>query len=195
MNRHGVTRTTILLGREPRIQAECSLVDNVKMLGEQLASVYKPKLKLNIFEIREDLRSIKLQDCGNIDNYASRIEQTVKDYNLCTRPSTSDMDTADTDSAKTIAKLSEQEHIFYLLRGIPKNDEWTVFLELMMDKNATMTATPDEIVTKLVKNEAAIKRENGLAPEALLFAKKGGEGDGGNGGKAGKGGRSPKRDK
>jgi hypothetical protein len=157
--------------------------------------VYKPKLKLNIFEIREDLRSIKLQDCGNIYNYALRIDPKVKDYNLCTRPSTSDMDTADTDSAKTIAKISEQDHIFYLLHGIPKNDEGTGFLELMMGKNATMTATPDEIVTKLVKKEAAIKREDGLAPEALLFAKKGGEGGGGNGGKAGKGGRSPKRDK
>jgi len=56
-----------------------------------------------------------------------------------------------------------------------------------------MTATPDEKVTKLVETEAAIKRANGLAPEALLFAKKGGKG--GNGGKAGKGGRSPKRDK
>jgi hypothetical protein len=90
--------------------------------------------------------------------------------------------------------MSEQEHIFYLLHGIPRNDEWKVSLELMMDKNATMTATPDEIVTKLVEKEAAIKREHGLVPEALLFAKKGGRG-GGNGGKAGRGGKSPRRDK
>ena len=107
---------------------------------------------------------------------------------------TTDTDATNTDSAKTITKLSEQEHIFYLLRGIPRNDEWKVFLELMMDKNATMTATPDEIVTKLVEKEAAIKRENGLAPEALLFARKGGRG-GGNGSKAGRGGKSPRRDK
>jgi len=60
-----------------------------------------------------------------------------------------------------------------------------------MDKNAMMSATPNEIVTKLIEKEAAIKRETGLAPEALLFAKKGG----GNGGEAGKGGRSPKQDK
>jgi hypothetical protein len=86
--------------------------------------------------------------------------------------------------------MSEQEHIFYHLRGIPKNDEWRVFREVMMYKNATMTATPDEIVTKLVEKEAAIKRENGLAQEALLFAKKGGRG-----GRGGKVGRSPKRDK
>jgi len=94
------------------------------------------------------------------------------------------------DTAKTIAKLSQQEHIFYLLHGIPRNDEWRVFLKLMMDKNATMTATPDEIITKLVEKEAAIKRENMLAPEALLFAKKGG-----NCSRGSEVGKSPKRDK
>jgi hypothetical protein len=193
MNRHGVARSTILLGMEPRIQAEYTVVDDAKTLWEKLASAYKSKLKLNIFEIREDHWSIKLQDCGDVDNYASRIDRKVKDYNHCAGPSTTD---TDADTAMTIGKMSEQEHIFYLLRGIPRNVEWKVFLELMMDKNATMTTTPDEIVTKLVEKEAAIKRENGLAPEELLFAKKGSKGgNGGNGGKAGKGGRSPRMDK
>jgi len=193
MNRHGVARSTIVLGMEPGIQAEYTVVDDAKTLWEKLAAAYKSKLKLNIFEIGEDLWSIKLQDCGDVDNYVSQIDRKSKDYNLCagpTTPSTTDTD-ADTHSGKTIAKMSEQEHIFYLLRGIPRNDKWKVIRELMMDKNATMTATPDEIVTKLVEKEAAIKRDKGLAPEALLFTKKGG----GNGGKAGKGGRSPKRDK
>jgi len=104
------------------------------------------------------------------------------------------MDAANTDSAKTIAKMSEQGHIFHLLRGIPRNDECTVFLELILDKNATMIATPNEIVDTLVEKEASIKTENGLAPDALLFARKRGNG-GGNGGKAGKGGKSPRRDK
>ena len=65
--------------------------------------------------------------------------------------------------------MSEQEQIFYLPRGIPRNDKWNVFMELMMDKNATMTATIDEIVTKLIEKDAAINRENGLTPEALLL--------------------------
>jgi len=193
MNRHGVARSTILLGMEPRIQADYTVVDDAKTLREKLGSAYQSKVKLNIFEIREDLWSIKLQDCGDVNNYALRIDQKVKDSNLCVRPtapSTTATD-ADTETAKTIAKMSDQEHIFYLLRGIPRNNEWKAFLEIMMDKNATMTATPDEIVTKLVEKEAAIKREIGLAPEALLFAMKGG---GGNGSKAGKGGRIPKRD-
>jgi len=177
------------------------VVEEAKTLWEKLASAYKSKLKLNIFEIREDLWSIKLQDCGDVDNYALRIDRNVKDYNLCAgpiAPSIAGTDAADTnmDTVKTIVRMSDQEHIIYPLHGIRRNDKWKVFLELMMDNKATMTATPDEIVTKLVEMEAAIKRENGLPPEALLFAKKGGKGgNGGNGGKAGKGGRSPKKDK
>ena len=87
----------------------------------------------------------------------------------------------------TIAKMSDQEHIFYLLHGIPRNNEWNVFFELMRDINARITTTPDEIVTKHVQKDAPIKRSNGLAPEVLRFAKKGGSG--------GKGGKGPKRDK
>jgi len=196
MNRHVVARSTILLGMEPRIQAEYTVVDDAKTLWEKLASAYKSKLKLNIFEIREDLWSIKQQNCGDVDNYTSRIDRKIPDNNLCAGPtatSTASNDAADTDTdanAKTILKMSEQEHIFYLLRGIPRNDEWKVFLELMMDKNVTMTAMPEEIITKLVEMEAAIKRENGLTPEAQLIAKKGGKG-----GRGGKVGKSPRRDK
>jgi hypothetical protein len=47
----------------------------------------------------------------------------------------------------------------------------------MMDKNATATLTPDEIVIKLVEKEAMMKRENGLGQEALLFAKGNGKGN------------------
>jgi hypothetical protein len=83
--------------------------------------------------------------------------------------------------------------IFYRLGGIPRNDKWNIFLELKMDKLATMIATPDDIVTKLIEKEAAFMTENGFAPEALPCAMKGGKG--GNGSKAAKGSSSPKKDK
>jgi len=79
MNRHGAARSTILLGMEPRIEAEYTVVYDANMLCEKLASAYKSKLKLNIFEISEDLWSIKLQDSGVVDNYASRIDRKVND--------------------------------------------------------------------------------------------------------------------
>jgi len=104
MNHHGVARSTILLGKEPRIQAEYTVVEDAKTLWEMLASAYKSKLKLNIFEIREDLGSIKQQDCGDVDNYASQINRKVQEYNLCAGPTTTDTDAADTHAnATTIA--------------------------------------------------------------------------------------------
>jgi len=78
MNRHCVARSAILLSMEARIQAESTVVNDAKTLSEMLASACKSKLKLNIFEIREDLSSIKLQNCGDVDNYASRIDWKVK---------------------------------------------------------------------------------------------------------------------
>jgi hypothetical protein len=59
--------------------------------------------------------------------------------------------------------------MFDSLGRIPRNDKWKVFPKLVIDKNATMTATPNDIVTKVIEMEAAIKRENGLAPKALLL--------------------------
>jgi len=57
---------------------------------------------------------------------------------------------------------------------------------------AVMTMTSDVIVATLANQEAAIYKANWLAPEALLFQSK--LGNGGNGNEAGKGGRSRMRD-
>jgi hypothetical protein len=40
---------------EPRIQAEYTVVDNAKTLWKKLTSADKSKLKVNIFEITENL--------------------------------------------------------------------------------------------------------------------------------------------
>jgi len=133
-------------------------------LWEKLATAYKAKLKFNVFQIQEELLGIRLEDCDDADTYALRIDQMVKDYILCLEPSSS-------DATRALAKMTDKEHVFYLLRGIPRNDDWQFILELMIDKNATATLTPDEIVIKLVKKEATIKHEKGVGKEALLFAK------------------------
>jgi len=91
--------------------------------------------------------------------------------------------------------MTDEEHVFHLLRGIPRNDDWQFFLELMMDKNATAMLTPDEIVIRLVEKEATIKCEKGLRQEALLFAKGNAKRNGkakgkGNGRKSGNGDES-----
>jgi hypothetical protein len=110
MNRHGVARLTILLGMEANIQAECTIVEETNTVYDKLASPYRSKLKLNLFDIREDLWSIKLQICGVVDNCALRIDWKVKDYHLCGGPLTTNT-APDMDTAKAIGKMSEHAHI------------------------------------------------------------------------------------
>jgi len=172
VKQHGTAGLMIQLGMEPRQQASYKEITDAWTLWEKLATAYKAKLKFNVIQIREERLGIRLEDCDDADTYALRIDQKVKYYNECSEPSRSSSGTI-----RTLAKMTDEERVFYLLRGIPRNDNWQFFLELMMDKNATATLTPDEIVIKLVEKQATIKRENGLGQEALLFAKGNGKGN------------------
>jgi hypothetical protein len=93
----------------------------------------------------------------------------------------------DMDTAKTIANTGKQDDIIYLICMIPNPNEFNIFLELMIDKNATTTAMLDIMFTKLVQPDAAMKLEYTVAPDALLIAKQGNKGS--------NGGKGPKRGK
>ena len=84
MNPQGIGRLDILLGMEPRIQAEYTIVKNAKTFWEQRAAAYKSKLKLNIFQSTEEFLSMKVHNCRDDDNDESQIDRDVKDDNLCT---------------------------------------------------------------------------------------------------------------
>ena len=96
----------------------------------------------------------------------SKIDEKVSVYNLCADSMTG------SDDSDTIPKMSKQEHVFYLLRGVPRNDDWKVFLEVLRNK-PDLPVKPEEVVTKLVAQEAAIKREKGMSVDSdiLLFTR------------------------
>ena len=178
MKHHGIARSTILLGMEPRLQSEYVDIRDAKELWETLASSYRKKLELNVFDIREDLYNMKLEGSGSIDSYAFAVNQKVIDYNLCAAPGAKRpepglaQEPVSTALVDAIPKMSQQEHVFFLLCGLPRNEDWKVFIEIMRDKDGTISMKPEDVVTKLLAQEAAIKRDKGLAPETLLFAKK-----------------------
>jgi hypothetical protein len=118
INRQGVASLTIVLGIELGINEEYMVIENAEMHWEMLVSLYKSMLKLNIFEIRKDLWSMKVQNSDDVDNYASRIVGIVWDYSMWARQMTTGTEAADMNSATTIAKMSKQEHIIYLFRRI-----------------------------------------------------------------------------
>ena len=55
------------------------------------------------------MTAVKLRDCENVQEYASKIQWYVNDFNLCTECS--------------ISTMPKSEHSYYLTRGIPKDDD------------------------------------------------------------------------
>jgi len=160
MNRHGVVRWTIRLAREPRSQAEYTVFEDANTLWKHLASAYKSKLRLNILQIREDLWGIKIQECGDVDNYVLPIDRKSKNYNLDAGSLTTDTN-ANRDTGKTISQMSEKKHIFYLLHGMPRNDKWKVFLELKTEKTPWWLRHPMRLSPSLSKRKLRSRERMG----------------------------------
>ncbi|KAF8248654.1 hypothetical protein K440DRAFT_642074 [Wilcoxina mikolae CBS 423.85] len=141
VDKHGTARSTLLLTMEERLQLEYMKVKGAKELWEQLAVDYKSKVKRSKFRIRRELLQVKLEDCGDVMTYSLRIDRLVQDWNLCV-----DADEADADDDKPAVRKRKKatvtpdgKHIFYLVYGIPNNDDWKIFLEFMEDKDAEDT--------------------------------------------------------
>ena len=78
-------------------------------------------------------------------------------------------------SVETIAQISKQGHIIYLLCAFPRNDKRKVVCGLIQEENAKIITTSGKSVTMVVIKPAVIMGGKGCTPDALLLAKKGGE--------------------
>lgn len=176
VDKHGTARSTLLLTMEERLQVEYIKFKDAKGLWDQLAADYKSKVKRSKFRIRKELLGIKLEDCGDVATYTLMIDRLVQDWNLCIDTEVDTVtkdDTMPAERRRTKATIMpDGEHIFYLLYGIPSNDDWNIFLEFMEDKNAEDTMWPSDVITKMLERETKLKHEKGLGSDTLLFAKK-----------------------
>ncbi|KAF8247989.1 hypothetical protein K440DRAFT_643262 [Wilcoxina mikolae CBS 423.85] len=177
VDKYGTARSTLLLIMEERLQLEYMKVKEAKELWEQLAVDYKSKVKRSNFHIRRERLQVKLEDCGDITTYTLCIDRLVQDWNLCV--DSDEADTVEDDGKPAVRKhkkatvMPDGEHIFYLLYGIPNNDEWKIFLKFMEDKDAENTMWPSELITKMLEREEKLKQEKDLGHDTLRFAKKG----------------------
>ena len=58
-------------------------------MSDKRVMVYKAQLRFNVFQVREELLGIRLENCDDVDAYVLQIKQAVTHYNLCSEPSTS----------------------------------------------------------------------------------------------------------
>jgi hypothetical protein len=143
---HGIARSTILLAMERSLQQQYGVQKDTKALWDQLKQDYKLKVKLNVWALRDEMSAVRMSDCENVQEYASMIQSYVNDFNLC----------PDTDSSSSTGSgpMPKSEHTYYLMKGVPKDDDWRFFTQLMKDKIDTLADKLDEIVTKMKAHEA-----------------------------------------
>jgi len=157
---HGIARSTILLAMERSLQQQYGIQKDAKALWDQLKEDYKSKVKLNVWALRDEISAVKLSDCENVQEYALKIQSYVNDFNLC-----ADTDNSSSTGSDTIPK---SEHTYYLMKGVPKDDDWKFFTQLMYDKIDTLADKPEEIVTKMKAHQARHQQEVDLESIELL---------------------------
>jgi len=157
---HGIARSTVLLAMERSLQQQYGVQKDAKALWDQLKDDYKLKVKLNVWALRDEMSAVKLRDCENVQKYASKIQGYVNNFNLCANSSTGS------------GMMPRSEHSYYLMQGIPKDDDGRFFTQLMYDKIDTLADKPEEVIMETIAHEARQQQEvDSESIELLALAK------------------------
>jgi len=160
----GLAWSTILLAMERSLQQQYGVQKDAKALWDQLKE-YKSKVKLNVWAMQFEMSAGRLGDCEHVQKYALKIQGYVNDFNLCANSDSS------TGGGGTMPK---SEHTYYLIKGIPKDDDWRFFTQLMYDKIDTLADKPEEIIMKMKTHKVWQQQEVDLdSIELLALAKTG----------------------
>jgi hypothetical protein len=96
----------------------------------------------NTTYVREALYSVKLAKCGLVEADVTTIQNLLDQYKLR-------------------AKEDDKIHVFYLLQGISKIEEWDLarrFIHQRLDEDGWYTE-PDKMIQNLKDREAELQRE------------------------------------
>jgi hypothetical protein len=107
-------------------------------------------VKLNVWALRDEMSAVRLGDCENVQDYASKIRGYVNDFKLCN------------DSSTGRVTIPKSEHSNYLMQGIPKDNDPRIFTQLMYDKINTLADKLEEIVTKMMAHKARLQTNDDL---------------------------------
>jgi hypothetical protein len=178
--RHGVARSTILLEMTPGVRSKYSSIQDVVQLWKKLKEDYTQKVQRDIWSLRSELNAVRLAEEGTVDAFSFKIQRIVDDYNLVSK-----------------TKMDPGEHAYYLLQGIPNNDEWKLFKQLIRPQHLKSTAStstggvgasgstdseevglerdPARLVTMMLDEEANILKDRGVDKNMVLYSGAGGK--------------------
>jgi hypothetical protein len=91
------------------LQQPCGVQKDGKALWDQLKEGCKSKVKLNVSALCDEMSAVKLSNCENVQEYTSKIQGYVNDFNLCEESSTGTM--------------PKSERSYYLMLSIPRDND------------------------------------------------------------------------
>jgi hypothetical protein len=138
------------------LQQQYGIQKDTQAQRDQLKDTYKSKVKLSVWALCDQMSAVNLGDCENVQDYASKIQGYVNDFNLC----------ANSDSSTGgVGTMPESKHTYYLMKGVWRDDDWRFFTQLMYDKFNTLADKPEEIVTKIKAHQA--RHQQGVDLETI----------------------------
>jgi len=82
----------------------------------------------------------------------------VNDFNLC----------ADSDSSTGSGTMPKSEQSYYLMKRIPKDEDWRFFTQLMYNMIDTLADKPEDIFTNMSAHEARLQQADDWEGTALF---------------------------
>jgi hypothetical protein len=143
---------------EENIQSNYMSIEHPADLWDAIKRDYVEKLQRGQYYVRNDLIAVKLEDCGSVDAYVTKIQNLLDQYKLGSQ---------DNDS------LGVKEHVFYIIHSIPEGGDWDVVLRFIHDKLEAegWNKEPAKIIKLLQNREAELRKMKGIASDVLLYTK------------------------
>jgi len=66
--------------------------------------------------------------------------------------------------------MPKSEYTSYLIKGVPKNNDWMFFTQLMYDKINSLADEPEEVIMKTKTHQLQLQNEDKLEV-AVVFSK------------------------
>jgi hypothetical protein len=121
-----------------------SIVDPAE-LWDAVKRDYLEELQRGRYYLRNDLASPKLQECGSVDAYVTKIQNLLDQYKL---------------GSNNKESIGAQQQVFCLFHGIPEGGDWDVELRLIQDKLETddWYNQHTTIIKKLKNRESELRK-------------------------------------
>jgi hypothetical protein len=150
----------IFISLERSLQLQYMDLRNPAELWKAIKKDYIGELQKSQIWIRRDLYEVKLKDYGSVKTYSLRIQELIDEYQAGAE------DPSD--------KISERDHVFFLLNSVPQSEDWDLEIRLITAQMKVLGKDPKEVIKKLCDREDSIKNSKGIPSDVALYTKSGG---------------------